>query len=138
MRQAVLRRLQHSDHGTFGVLRTPLGFTACTAELPWRDNASGISCIPPGVYDVAWTFSPRFRRMMYVVEGTAPREGIRFHAGNLAGDVSKGWTTHFQGCIGLGLRFGILKGQRAILSSAPAVLAFEQHMEHEPFRLEIP
>lgn len=137
MRQAVLRRLQTSDHGTLGVLQTPLGFQACTIELPWRDNASGVSCIPAGGYDVVWTWSPRFRRFMYVLTGTSPREGIRIHAGNLAGDVTRGLVSHFAGCIGLGLRFGVLAGQRAILSSAPAVLALEQHMEHEPFRLTI-
>ena len=119
MRVAVLRRLQSSNQGTFGVLDTPLGFRAVTAELPWRDNASNLSCIPAGEYAAQWTYSPRFRRMMYVLLETTPREGIRIHPANLAGDVLKGLKTNVLGCIGLGQRFGFLSGQRAILSSAP-------------------
>ncbi len=137
VRVAILIRLQSSDQGTFGLLRTPLGFQACTAELPWRDNARSLSCIPAGAYEAVWTFSPTFRRMMYVLTGTAPREGIRLHAGNLAGDVRRGLKTHFLGCIGLGLGYGFIHGQRAIVRSAPAVLAFQEHMEYEPFRLDI-
>lgn len=135
MRVAALRRLQSSLQGTFGLLDTPLGFRCCTIELPWDDNRRSLSCIPAGAYDVAWTYSPAFGRFMYVLLNTAPREGIRIHAGNLAGDVRAGFRTHFAGCIGLGLRFGFLDGQRAVLQSAPAVLALEGHMERRPFRL---
>ncbi len=136
-RVAVLQRLQESNHGTFGVLRTPLGFKALSIELPWRENRSNISCIPPGEYKMIWTYSPTFKRMMYIALGTSPRSGIRLHPGNLAGDVLQGLRSHFKGCIGLGARTGVLSGQRAVLTSAPVVAAFQNHMEMKPFKLVI-
>ncbi len=136
-RIAVIQRLQTGDDGTFGVLRTPLGFRCLTIELPWRDNRSNISCIPNGEYDVDWTHSLKFGRPMFILQNTAPRSGIRIHVGNLAGDVLLGKKSNFAGCIGLGMKVGMLSGQRAVLVSAPTIVAFENHMERRPFKLLI-
>lgn len=137
MRQATLIRVSHSDQGSIGVMLTPLGWRSYSIELPWRDNARNVSRIPAGRYAVQWTFSPRFRREMYVLDGVPGRSGIRIHSGNLAGDTALGWRSHFAGCIGLGQRVGRLRGQRAVLTSAPTVIAFEDHMERQSFDLEI-
>ena len=72
---AVLERLETSDHGTFGWIWTR-SLLLFTGELPWRENRFNVSRIPPEpagaprLYRVAWTYSPRFRRMMYLLLGT--------------------------------------------------------------------
>ena len=131
-----LQRLINSNHGTFGVLRGP-GWNALSIECPWLENIRTFSCIPNGKYRVSFTYSPKFKRKMYQVLDVPERSGIRFHAGNLAGDRTKGLMSHFSGCIGLGIRQGVLSGQRAVLTSMPAILTFESLMRREDFDLII-
>lgn len=133
---AVIERLESGDQGTFGRIWTK-GLSLFTGELPWRDNASSISCVPPMVTRVVWTWSPRFRRMMYLLLGTEPRAGIRKHPANLMGDVALGYRSQLNGCIALGEKLGWINGQKALLLSAPAVRRFEAHMGQRPFVLEI-
>lgn len=83
---AILTRLDSSDQGTFGRLVAP-AIALFTGELPWRENRPSISCIPEGLYRVAWTWSPRFRRFMYLVDGVVGRNGIRKHPANVMDDV---------------------------------------------------
>jgi hypothetical protein len=129
-----LRRLAHSDQGTKGVLITPEGVLCNTLELPWRDNRPSRSCIPCGEYDVELYASPRFGRA-YRVRNVPGRSYILFHAGNLAGDVERGFSTHSEGCILLGRHFGTIAGQQAVLVSRPAVRDFMERLGGEPFRL---
>ena len=136
MRRVILTRQEQGPQGTFGVIG--IGERAWfTVERPWLDNASNVSCIPPGRYDCRWTLSPRFRRMMYVLLDTAPRAGIRAHSANLMGDKAKGYRAQLNGCIALGERMGWLDGQKALLVSAPAMRRFESYMGGKPFTLEI-
>ena len=65
-----------------------------TLELPWRDNAPNVSCIPPGRYQVYLTYSPKFGRDLPLVTGVPGRSGIRFHRAN--------WPREIQGCIAPG------------------------------------
>jgi hypothetical protein len=142
MADAVLERIEYSDHGAFGRIWAR-GLGLFTGEQPWRDNARNVSCIPPApdaepeLHRVVWTFSPRFRRFMYLLLGTEPRTGIRKHPANLMGDRALGFRSQLNGCIALGERLGWLDGQKALLLSAPAVRRFEAHMGHAPFVLEI-
>lgn len=131
-----LTRVLSTNHGTFGVLRAP-GWNALSIECPWRDNRRSISCIPNGQYRVAQTYSPRFKRATYQVMHVPDRSGVRIHSGNLAGDRLRGLITHFNGCIGLGVRQGVLSGQRAVLTSGPTVATFESLMGHRDFDLVI-
>lgn len=136
MSDAVLTRLETGDQGTFG--RIVAGtLSLYSGELPYRDNQPNVSCVLPGIYRCAWTFSPRFRRFMYLLLGTEPRAGIRKHAANLMGDDSMGYRRQLNGCIALGERLGWIEGQKALLLSAPAVTKFENHMQRKPFTLEI-
>lgn len=100
-------------------------------ELPWRDNARNISCIPAGTYRCTWHKSPRFG-WTYWVRNVPDRSGILFHAGNWAGDTSHGYRTHSWGCILLGRRRGMLKGQQAVLASRLAVRDFYDACERAP------
>lgn len=138
----VLERLETSNQGTFGWIWTR-GLLLFTGELPWRENRFNVSRIPPEpagaprLHRVAWTYSPRFRRMMYLLLGTEPRTGIREHPANFMGDAALGLRSQLNGCIALGERLGWMDGQKALLLSAPAVRRFEAHMGHRPFLLEI-
>lgn len=133
---AILQRTESGDQGTFGKILA-CGLALFTGELPWRDNASGRSCIPPGQYRVVWAYSPRFRRQTYLLLDTVPRTAIREHPANLMGDAAKGLRAQLNGCIALGERLGWMDGQKALLVSAPAVRRFEQRMQRKPFLLEI-
>lgn len=133
---AILTRLDSSDQGTFGRIAAP-AIVLFTGELPWRENRPSISCIPEGTYRVAWTFSPRFKRFMYLVDGVVGRSGIRKHSANLMGDAALGYKSQLNGCIALGERLGWLDRQKAVLLSAPAVRRFEEAMNHRPFILEV-
>ena len=129
-------RFDRGDQGTFGVLRTS-GLTLYSGELPERGNAPNVSCVPTGTYQVEWTYSPRFRRFMYLLLGTAPRTGMRMHPANFMGDVAMNYRSQLNGCIALGEKLGQMDGQKALLLSAPAVRRFEEHMQHKAFELEI-
>jgi len=131
-----LQRLISGSHGTFGVLRAP-GWTALSIECPWINNIRNVSCIPDGQYRVVMSYSPKFRRRMYEILDVPGRSGIRLHGGNLAGDRTKGLITHFSGCIGLGIRQGVLSNQRAVLISQATVSTFESLMQHKDFDLII-
>ncbi len=131
-----LTRTESSSHGTFGIIRYE-DFTSYTLELPWVENAGSISCIPKGSYNVIWTYSPRFKRYMFLVDGVPGRTGIRFHSANLAGDTRLGLKSHLHGCIALGERIGVMGKQKALLLSAPMVIQFENLLHHNRFRLII-
>jgi len=134
--RVILERLETSDHGTFGRIIAK-NLTLFSGELPWRENAPNISCIPIGTYLCRWTLSPRFKRFMYAVESVPQRTGVRKHSANLMGDSLQGYRAQLNGCIALGERLGWMDGQKALLLSAPAMRRFERHMELKPFELEI-
>jgi hypothetical protein len=60
-----------------------------TIELPWKDNAHGVSCIPEGRYELAKRYSPKFKQHVQVmnVEG---RDLILIHPANDALKELKG------------------------------------------------
>lgn len=136
LRRIVMVRRDYGDQGTFGRLQIP-GLEFFTGELPWRDNAPNVSCLPTGVYKAVWNFSPRFKRFLYLLLGTSPRAGIRAHPANLMGDKARGFYSQLNGCIAFGERLGWMEGQKALLLSAPAVRRFETYMDRKPFELEI-
>jgi hypothetical protein len=134
--RAILQRCESTDEGTFGRLSVK-GVDFFSGELPWRNNASNISCIPSGIYRVKWTLSPRFKRFMYLVTEVKSRSGIRFHSANLCGDKSLGLRCQLNGCISLGQNIGFIDGQRALLFSKPAIRRFEKLLDKQDFDLEI-
>ena len=78
--------------GTNGQLYINGQFICFTIELPWRNNARNISCIPAGQYTLRSHRSPTFGRVAYV-RGTQPqRDFVYFHAANNA-------LTELRGCI---------------------------------------
>lgn len=119
-------------HGTFGVLCDEFGNELCkTIERPWKDNAPRISCIPDGEYDLISHKSPKFghcyaldgEEQGVTIFGPSQRTHILIHVANRVDQL--------QGCIGVGMRFGVLKdkegrNQWAVLESR---VAFDQLMK---------
>ncbi|MGQ5524069.1 DUF5675 family protein [Chitinimonas sp. PSY-7] len=135
-RYVVLTRRPSSDDGTFGSLQTNNGFTCKTLELPWRDNRTNRSCIPPGDYLCKVVLSPHLGQV-YGLLNVPGRTDILIHAGNFAGDVEKGLKSDVEGCILLGESDGVLDGQRAVLNSRSTVTRFMQAMDYAPLVLSI-
>ena len=136
MQRAILTRSPSNDGGTFGVF-TLGSFRAYSGELPWMDNQSDISSIPPGRYICRYTYSPRFKRKMYEITEVKGRAGVRIHAANFMGNKAKGYKSQLNGCLALGLGIGVMDGQTALLMSVPAIRQLGTVTNYEPFILEI-
>ncbi len=80
---------------TMGVLLIEGEAFCSTLEPPWLENRPGLSCIPPGTYDVRVTFSNRFHQMLPELFAVPGRSAIRMHAGDTVDDT--------EGCILLGM-----------------------------------
>lgn len=130
-----LQRETGTDQGTFGKLSGE-GLNLHTLELPWRENQSKYSCIPPGEYLCTPCNSPRFREV-YEVRNVPGRTHILIHSGNFAGDTTKGLRSDVEGCILLGLSRGKLYNQDAVLQSKDAMMRFMQTMNKREFILKI-
>lgn len=131
-----LKRNESSDQGTFGTIVVGEKMFV-TGELPWRNNEPFNSCIPRGIYECRWTFSRRFSGYTYEVMHVPGREGIRFHVANLCGDRKMGFRSQVDGCIAIGKVMGDIRGQRAVLASADAVIAFETVLAKQSFTLDV-
>jgi len=134
-KRATLIRLKRSDCGSEGVLIFQ-NFHCYSLELPWKDNQQNISCIPAGNYTVRIRMSPKYGRIYWILE-VPGRSYILIHSGNWAGDVSKGFKTHTNGCILLGKYTGYLQGQRAVLCSRPTITKFMNLLQGQSFDLNI-
>ena len=111
----LLTRTDESEYGTFGVL--VLGSFRCfTLELPWRGNRRCVSRIPAGTYAVAPYSSAKYRQALRVLD-VPEREAILIHQGNWAGDREQGLLCNVLGCILVGDRRGIIKGQPGLGNS---------------------
>ena len=143
MKTVLLVRRSTGDDGTFGKAYTDeRGYY--TAELPWKDNQSGISCIPTGEYICKWLYSPHHNRALYHVQNVVGRTDVEIHPGNYAGDTTKlnpnngeHLRSDVLGCILLGLSAELILGQMMLISSAKAIEAFEKEMAQEDFLLKI-
>lgn len=59
-----------------------------------KRKIKGKTAIPSGMYNVRLTYSPRFRKILPLIETVQGFDGIRIHSGNTAADT--------EGCILLG------------------------------------
>lgn len=97
-------------YGAEGALR----FDGWALEPPWKENRRGVSCIPCGLYSLAWRTSGKYGRHL-IVQATSPRELILIHSGN--------YPRHTRGCILPGMRKADLDGdgQPDVASSRAAL-----------------
>lgn len=115
MKRLRLVRVSEYNGATLGVLCIDDTPEFVTLEDAWRDNERLISCIPVGRYIVKPRQSPKFGGT-YQVMDVPERDHILFHAGNTHKD------TH--GCILLGMQFGMIGNESAILASRSAFNRF--------------
>lgn len=136
MRKVTITRTETDSSGTFGKLSTDSGFECYTGELPSKDNASNVSCIPSGTYQAAMRDSKKHGKC-YGIENVPKRTDVEIHAGNFCGDVSQGLKTDVLGCVILGRAIGEIGNQKALLSSRDALQAFQNDLSGEAFTLTI-
>lgn len=138
---AILKRLRTGDDGTFGTLRV-IGadgaeLSLCTGELPWRENARGVSCIPAGSYRAYIQHSPSFGRNLYELAGVPGRSEILIHHGNFCGDRAKGKQSDVRGCILVGVQHGTIHGQRAVIQSRVALSRLHAFCKGAALEIEV-
>ncbi len=110
-----LVRISEYNGATLGVLCVDGMPEFVTLEDAWRDNERMISCIPVGRYKVMPRNSPKFGRTWQVMD-VPERDHILFHAGNTHKNTN--------GCILLGLQYGTIENDMAILASRSAFHKF--------------
>lgn len=116
--KAFLLRLHFSKKQTLGLLQFFEGtgkiFECKTMELPWKNNAPYVSCIPAGIYKVKKHDSPKFGRSFHVLN-VQNRSEILIHRGNYNRDTL--------GCILPGMDFKDIDndGLKDVKSSAVAM-----------------
>lgn len=129
-------------YGTFGKLVLNDGTEFCSGELPWHNNANGVSCIPATEEGkprlVSWINSPKHGEC-YQITGVEGRDMIEIHSANFMGDKSEGLECQLLGCLALGKSIGKLEGHRqtALLGSKVAIAEFEANMNKEDFELTV-
>lgn len=119
------------EKGTYGVLFVDGQFVCFTIELPWKDNARNVSCIPDGCYELELWFTDRFKHHL-VVRDVPGRSGILIHPAN---DAFK----ELRGCIApVSHLSGVGKGlySRSALDKL-VMLAERSKTRNEPLYLKI-
>lgn len=123
MRRLRLVRVSEYNGATLGVLCIDDAPEFVTLEEAWRDNERKISCIPVGRYKIKPRNSPS-RGRVYEVVNVPERSHILIHAGNTHKDT--------EGCILLGMQFGSIENESAILASRSAMQRFMAIMAGTP------
>ncbi len=137
VRKVTLTRTETSNEGTFGIVKTDSGLSLYSGELPWRQNAHGISCVPALVCVVQRIVSPKHGPCYCLTDVPGGRTMCEFHKGNFCGDISKFFKSDVEGCIVLGNALGVLAGQACVINSKDAIARFEADLECLPFQLTI-
>lgn len=101
------------DLDTVGRLMIGSQMICYTFELPWKDNAQSVSCIPCGVFHTQFNQN----KNRFEVHDVPHRSGIQIHIGNYAREI--------KGCILPGLGVRMLPEAQAVDS----VLAFKRLKE---------
>ena len=96
-----LERFLIGEQRTIGKLLIDGEFFCYTLEDRIREpgfKVYGATAIPAGTYDIAMTYSPRFKMVLPLLREVPDFDGIRIHAGNTESDT--------EGCILVGFDSG--------------------------------
>lgn len=109
-----LQRIKHTKNQVLGKLKVSPGLYFDTLELPWRNNAPRVSCIPAGRYDLVKRNSPKYGDHFHVLN-VPNRSYILIHHGNYNRDTL--------GCIlvGIGVKDINGDGELDVLNSRAAM-----------------
>jgi hypothetical protein len=117
MKRFRLQRLTQTEAGTFGVLSDAENKEVCkTMELPWKDNAHAVSCIPAGEYPAHRFLSPKRGYEVFMLDDVPDRSAIEIHIGNRLRDTD--------GCVLVGMEYGLVNGEHGITESRVAFVKF--------------
>ena len=133
-----LTRKETSAEGTFGLLESE-ALQMHTGELPWRDNARSISCIPPGEYLCVSHISPKHGHCFWL-QDVPGRSEILIHAANWMGDKALGFKSNLEGCIAIGMKFARdvgVKDQDMLQQSQLALAKLIEYTDFKAFNLTI-
>jgi hypothetical protein len=140
-----ITRKPSTDQGTPGYFSFGSRVLRCI-ELPWRDNAPGRSCIPPGTYRAELYASPK-HGTVYMLQDVPGRSDVEIHAANFAGDSDLDWKCELLGCIAPAESIGTMentaegqhKGQEQLagISSRAALAEFMTWAGGEPIEITI-
>lgn len=120
MPDLMLKRVDHREWGTYGVLIGPKGPFIVTLERPYTDGFGKMSYVKAGRYLCKRVQSPRFGDT-FEVTGIAGRSAILFHAGN--------WVDDSRGCILTGSSFDPVGGSDGKNGVTGSKLAFNELMD---------
>lgn len=133
MNLLILRKSQ-TDRSTIGKLYVDGQFECFTLEdVPRAVKVAGQTCIPPGVYPVKITYSPRFKRDLPLLMDVPGFEGVRIHTGNTDKDT--------EGCILVGKTAGvdiIWQSQLAFNALFPKIKAAQERGEEVKMEIQSP
>ena len=82
-------------------------------ELPWRDNKTDMSCIPPGAYTAIRHYSKTLKQWVWWLQDVPGRTFIYLHIANKPSELL--------GCLAMGLGLGLLSGEPAMVNSTAAM-----------------
>lgn len=128
MKELKLIRSSITDEEILGTLYLEGQEVCKTLELPYKDNANNISCIPAGSYTLSPYPSKKFGEV-YIVENVPGRTGILIHKGNTTDDI--------RGCILVGLEYGRLDDKRAVLYSQAAMNKLKRLLGEESYKFVV-
>jgi Family of unknown function (DUF5675) len=93
--QLQLARKVFTDQSTIGELSVDGAFECFTLEDVVRpEKLKGETAIPAGTYEIAVTFSNKFKKLLPLLLNVSDFEGVRIHSGNTPEDT--------EGCILVG------------------------------------
>ncbi|MDO5638182.1 MAG: DUF5675 family protein [Myroides sp.] len=125
----VLKRI-YLDKAVHGRLYVGDELLACTIELPWKQNAKRISCIPEGIYTLRRRYSEKFKWHLVLLE-VPERSGILIHPAN---DALK----ELQGCIApVTAITEVGKGSNSRKAMQKVMTAFNQLNTEKPVTIHI-
>jgi hypothetical protein len=141
MKEVTLKRFSNDTKQTLGVLTLVKDdgqlFVCKTLELPWKNNASNVSCIPVGSYTCKYTRSNRMSAQAghdvftYEVLNVPSRAGVRIHSAN--------FFSQLLGCVALGDAHKDINNDQEldVIHSGNTIAAFENVLQKKDFRLII-
>jgi len=110
-----------SGESTFGVFIDDKNVPfAVTLELPWKDNANNVSCIPCGTYKVKRVTTPNHGNC-FQITNVPNRTMILLHVANTNKDIL--------GCVGVGEKFDPVSGVDGIAESTFGYKEFMRKLE---------
>lgn len=110
MTTITLQRVAQTDKLTQGVFIMDGVAFAVTLELPWRNNAQDISCIPAGTYEAFYRLSPQRGYHVWQLIDVPGRTYVQIHKGTT--------TAHTKGCIIVAEQFEEYNGRFAVFRSS--------------------